>query len=93
MKEFKCSRGHTFAFGRDMWNSKDDPGIFSWNDPISGSWIPSIDNEAGTMALPVDLGPEPDVREDKDRNIILADRFKIKWIGKPLVWGIEEIHG
>jgi len=87
---FHSKKGHIFAFGRNAISGKDDPFVFSWDDPKTKIWQMEVDNEAGSMLLAKPIPNEISIVDLGDKIEVTGDDFSItiNYVGDPFVWGV-----
>jgi hypothetical protein len=90
VSEFKTSNGYTFAIAVNKHTNEADDRVVCWNDPVTGSWETLPDNEAGFIVVPGTLSPTNSIREENG-DVIVAERYLFRHVGKPFVWGMRLI--
>lgn len=88
MSEFKSSKGYIFALGIEKGSNRPDDRVVAWNDPVTGDWETRADNEAGYILVPGTVSPTSSIRE-QDGDVIVAERYRFFYVGKPYVWGMR----
>lgn len=76
-----------------MANGHESTDLVSWNDPKTGDWEPTMENEAGCMWLPFGIGAEPEIHETPEGHIRLGETFELRYLGLPFVYGIFMLDG